>query len=82
MLCLGANTAFQDAIDLADAFVKFGYTEEAKKEYESIMFPRGFKNAATSLNSTTMLHLTGWKSYVRNGMMKAIGFGMKMMNIM
>jgi 2-polyprenyl-6-methoxyphenol hydroxylase-like FAD-dependent oxidoreductase len=55
---LGANTAFQDAIDLADAIKKEGDWKKNVEEYEKTMIKRGEKVIKFSTGSTSMMHST------------------------
>lgn len=74
---LGANTAFQDAADLADAIITgLGAPDwpQRLEVYERKMFRRGFANSQSSLNSTRSIFLWGpWKSWFRDWMLWTAG---------
>jgi salicylate hydroxylase len=57
---LGANTAFQDAIDLANAIKKEGNWSDNVHEYEEVLMKRGFNVINHSVRSTSLMHSTGW----------------------
>eukprot|EP01116_Phalansterium_solitarium_P015694 TRINITY_DN3490_c0_g1_i1.p1 TRINITY_DN3490_c0_g1~~TRINITY_DN3490_c0_g1_i1.p1 ORF type:complete len:406 (+),score=123.93 TRINITY_DN3490_c0_g1_i1:203-1420(+) len=70
---LGANTAFQDAVDLAKA-LHLPNWRTAVFDYQKTMVARGKKAVADSLQSTKTIHMApGWGVSVRNGVMWTIG---------
>ncbi|KNC99889.1 uncharacterized protein SPPG_05262 [Spizellomyces punctatus DAOM BR117] len=74
---MGANTAFQDASDLAAALQADGDIKEAIKQYNEKMMQRGIKAVKASKQSTDMIHAQGTFSGVRNWMLWGIGGIMK-----
>jgi 2-polyprenyl-6-methoxyphenol hydroxylase-like FAD-dependent oxidoreductase len=70
---LGANTAINDAVDLAAA-VQSPDWPSAVTKYEEKMFARGFNAVQGSLQSTNMIHMTGYvKPVMRNWMLWTVG---------
>jgi 2-polyprenyl-6-methoxyphenol hydroxylase-like FAD-dependent oxidoreductase len=78
---LGANTAFMDAIDLANA-IKDGQGDWTGRlsQYESQMIKRGFKAISDSKASTDMIHSTGFKAKFGRWMFWTIGNVVSMVN--
>ncbi|TPX66191.1 hypothetical protein SpCBS45565_g04679 [Spizellomyces sp. 'palustris'] len=74
---MGANTAFQDASDLAAALQAEGDIKEAIKQYNEKMMKRGITAVKASKQSTDMIHAQGTFSGVRNWMLWGIGGIMK-----
>lgn len=80
---LGANTAFVDAIQLAKALQSQDW-QTALSKYEIDMFARGFTAARQSLQSTNMIHASGMKASLRNGIlccMKCILKGKELLHL-
>jgi len=69
---LGANTALQDSVDLAQALKKPEWLA-AVTRYEETLFQRGSWAIQESLNTSRSLIVTGWRSYLRNGIFWLIG---------
>eukprot|EP00160_Parvularia_atlantis_P021235 Unigene9116_Nuclearia_a/m.27878 Unigene9116_Nuclearia_a/g.27878 ORF Unigene9116_Nuclearia_a/g.27878 Unigene9116_Nuclearia_a/m.27878 type:complete len:424 (-) Unigene9116_Nuclearia_a:28-1299(-) len=70
---LGANTAMQDAIDLADALRRDDWSE-ALAAYETTMLRRGLTNARNSLGMTRMLVVRSlWARAVRRVFLSVMG---------
>lgn len=68
----GANTAFADAEDLANVFQNLSL--QTLSQYEQKMFKRGYAAVKMSLNSTQMIHATGWHAAVRDGIFSIIRY--------
>ena len=62
---LGADTSFADVFDLAEAILH-GATKNFLHDYEEKMFKRGFDAVADSFNSTYTMHLSGWRGFLRD----------------
>jgi 2-polyprenyl-6-methoxyphenol hydroxylase-like FAD-dependent oxidoreductase len=65
----GANTSFEDCVDLANMISTAGQKEDWKgslHEYEKILFKRGFKNVNQSKGMSYMITLSGWRAWLRN----------------
>ncbi|UJR33543.1 hypothetical protein I4U23_020985 [Adineta vaga] len=75
----GANTAFADAMDLADLLLNPSSSSLA--EYEQKMFKRGFAAVRMSLGSTNMIHLTGWSALLRDSIFSVIRYTMALINV-
>jgi len=56
---LGANTAFQDAVDLANVIIN----GKSLGSYETILFNRGFKAVKESRQSTDSIHAKGMRAW-------------------
>jgi hypothetical protein len=69
----------EDSIDLANALASENW-KRALSEYELKMLKRGFKNSKTSMASTNMLTLKGWKASMRESFMSLMGWGMWLYN--
>ncbi|CAF4896825.1 unnamed protein product [Rotaria sp. Silwood1] len=74
----GANTAFADAFDLANLIINPSLL--TLSDYEQKMFKRGFSAVQMSLASTNMIHLTGWRASLRNGIFFIIRYTMLLIN--
>lgn len=71
-MIIGANTALADARELADALNKQSW--QALETYEVELFNRGANSVSMSLNSTNMIHVSGFfKQKLRNGFVWVIG---------
>ncbi|CAF1484817.1 unnamed protein product [Adineta steineri] len=75
----GANTAFADALDLADALLN--PSSSSLSDYEQKMFKRGFDTVKASLGMTNMIHLTGWKGLLRDCILSIISYMMPLINV-
>ncbi|CAF3138146.1 unnamed protein product [Rotaria socialis] len=62
---MGANTAFADALDLANV-ISVGHTKSSLAEYEEKMFKRGFQAIRDSLQSTRTTHMLGLQAQIRD----------------
>jgi len=69
---LGANTAFVDALLLAEALAQPDW-HAALEHYQKEAFVRGFRAVKQSLQSTHMIHATGWVGVLRNVVLWCIG---------
>jgi 2-polyprenyl-6-methoxyphenol hydroxylase-like FAD-dependent oxidoreductase len=76
---LGANTAIQDAADLAAALsTQQPSCQAALQAYERGMVARGVRVATESRQSTQMIHATGaFATYVRPSMIRLFGLAMR-----
>jgi 2-polyprenyl-6-methoxyphenol hydroxylase-like FAD-dependent oxidoreductase len=74
----GANTAFADAFDLANLLLN--RSSSTLSEYEQKMFKRGYAAVKMSLTSTQMIHATGWRGLLRDGILSVIGYTMTLIN--
>jgi 2-polyprenyl-6-methoxyphenol hydroxylase-like FAD-dependent oxidoreductase len=74
----GANTAFADAFDLANLLLN--PSSSTLSEYEQKMFKRGYAAVKMSLTSTQMIHATGWRGLLRDGILSIIGYTMTLIN--
>jgi 2-polyprenyl-6-methoxyphenol hydroxylase-like FAD-dependent oxidoreductase len=74
----GANTAFADAFDLANLLLN--RSSSTLSEYEQKMFKRGYAAVKMSLTSTQMIHATGWRGLLRDGILSIIGYTMTLIN--
>jgi 2-polyprenyl-6-methoxyphenol hydroxylase-like FAD-dependent oxidoreductase len=75
----GANTAFADAFDLANALLN--PSSSTLFEYEQKMFKRGYAAVKMSLSSTRMIHATGWQALLRDGILSIICYTMTLINV-
>ncbi|CAF0779780.1 unnamed protein product [Didymodactylos carnosus] len=73
---MGANVAFADAFDLSIALLNSNWSNTIV-HYEEKMFKRGFEAVQASLQSTRMLHYTGYKAIIRNCLLIFIGYTLK-----
>src|SRR5207248_2649461 len=62
---MGANTAFADAFDLANA-IRRDHTTSSLADYEEKMFKRGFQAVRDSLDGTRMAHMLGVQARIRD----------------
>ncbi|KAJ3156055.1 hypothetical protein HDU89_005619 [Geranomyces variabilis] len=75
---LGANTALQDAIDLAEKIIAVAEAGDlqqlpsAMEEYHRIMFKRGAKVIGMSTGNTGMVTSSGWRATVRDVVLKVV----------
>ncbi|KAI8818883.1 uncharacterized protein EV422DRAFT_535799 [Fimicolochytrium jonesii] len=73
---LGANTAFRDAIELADAIKKVlkdgGDVPVAMGAYHAKMFARGKEVIAFSVRGTGMNTMGGFRAWLRDGIMRIV----------
>lgn len=70
----GANTAFEDADDVANLLLREGGAGIADLHaLQAKVFKRGFERVAGSLQSTRSIHATGWRAVLRDVMVCAIG---------
>ncbi|KAJ3165764.1 hypothetical protein HDU88_003958 [Geranomyces variabilis] len=75
---LGANTALQDAIDLAEKIIAVADSGDlrqlpsAMEEYHKIMFARGAKVIGMSTGNTGMITSSGWRATVRDVVLKVV----------
>ncbi|KAI9105451.1 hypothetical protein DFS34DRAFT_655638 [Phlyctochytrium arcticum] len=82
---LGANTAFQDAVDLADAIIK-SFTDSGSSTsstpqllqtnlaaYSTVMFKRGIAATKASKQSSNMMTTSGFGAKIRNTFMGVLG---------
>jgi len=74
----GANTAFADAFDLANLLLN--PSSSTLFEYEQKIFKRGYAAVKMSLTSTQMIHATGWRGLLRDGILSIIGYTMTLIN--
>lgn len=73
---MGANTAIEDAADLADFLLQHPSAwREGLTTLERKITIRGFANVASSLKSTRMLHARGVLALARNWLMWGVGWG-------
>lgn len=70
---LGANTAFMDSIDLANAFKGDMDWRKELSDYEEKMMKRGFAAVKRSYGSTMMVHSSGYKSWLCHGLFYTMG---------
>lgn len=71
---LGANTAIEDAADLADHLLApGGATVASLPPLQAKVFKRGFDAVAASLQSTRSIHCTGWAATFRNVVIWCMG---------
>ena len=75
----GANTAFADALDLANTLLN--PSSSTLGEYEQRMFKRGYSAVKMSLSSTQMIHATGWRALLRDGIFSIIYYTMTLINV-
>jgi 2-polyprenyl-6-methoxyphenol hydroxylase-like FAD-dependent oxidoreductase len=75
----GANTAFADAYDLANLLLN--PSSSSLSEYEQKMFKRGYTYVRLSLFSTNMIHATGWRALLRDGIFSIIRYTTTLINI-
>lgn len=71
---LGANTAFADAADLAQALTHVEAPWPALAEYEETMIKRGFQAIKESTQGSDMIHLVGFKSVLRDLFIRVLGW--------
>eukprot|EP01103_Thecamoeba_quadrilineata_P016728 TRINITY_DN5677_c0_g1_i2.p1 TRINITY_DN5677_c0_g1~~TRINITY_DN5677_c0_g1_i2.p1 ORF type:complete len:191 (+),score=37.32 TRINITY_DN5677_c0_g1_i2:631-1203(+) len=69
---LGANTALEDAVELAAALVKPNW-QEVLEEYEMKMFVRGSRAVRESKESSNGLVIKGWRASLRDWIFWLIG---------
>ncbi|KAJ3175796.1 hypothetical protein HDU87_005790 [Geranomyces variabilis] len=75
---LGANTALQDAIDLAEKIIAVGHKGDVRQlplamaEYHKAMFKRGAKVIGMSTGNTGMITSSGWRATVRDVFLKVV----------
>lgn len=74
----GANTAFADAYDLANLLLN--PSSSTLSEYQERMFKRGYDAVKLSLTSTNMIHSTGWRALVRDGIFSISSYIMSLIN--
>lgn len=73
---IGANTAFTDAFDLANALMRKDDPWQGIAEYEQTMIKRGFEAVRASKQTTEAIHTAGVKSVFRNTVIRALGWVM------
>lgn len=73
---IGANTAFADALDLANALMHKDDPWKGIAEYEQTMIKRGFEAVRASKQMTDTIHAVGVKSVFRNTMIRTVGWVM------
>ena len=76
----GANTAFADASDLAQ--VLLNRSTSSLGQYERQMFKRGFAAVRQSLGSTKMIHSTGWRAVLRDGILSIVYYVMASIDVL
>jgi 2-polyprenyl-6-methoxyphenol hydroxylase-like FAD-dependent oxidoreductase len=69
---LGANSAFKDALLLAEALGQEDW-RTALKSYQDEVFVRGFDAVVQSVRNTRIFHATGWTATARNAVLWCVG---------